>query len=99
MTRQDGGDGEVPWESWRSCSWGWRPARLAGMATGGRGFGFLGSIVAGVIGALLGGVIGSAAFGWDVSGLDVGSVVLAFLGAVLLLLILRAIPGTRPFER
>ena len=61
------------------------------MITGtGRGFGILGNIVVGVVGAL---------FGWDVTGFNVGSIVLAFLGTVLFLLILRAIPGRQPFER
>jgi len=72
---------------------------LAGMAMGGRGFGVLGNIVVGIIGAFVGGFVGSALFGWDVTGFNVGSIVLAFLGAVLFLLILRAIPGTQPFER
>jgi uncharacterized membrane protein YeaQ/YmgE (transglycosylase-associated protein family) len=72
---------------------------LAGMAMGGRGFGILGNIVVGVIGALLGGFIGGALFGWDVSGFNLGSILLAFIGAVVFLLILRAIPGTQPFER
>jgi uncharacterized membrane protein YeaQ/YmgE (transglycosylase-associated protein family) len=61
------------------------------MITGtGRGFGILGNIVVGVVGAL---------FGWDVTGFNVGSIVLAFLGTILFLLILRAIPGRQPFER
>jgi uncharacterized membrane protein YeaQ/YmgE (transglycosylase-associated protein family) len=72
---------------------------LAGMAMGGRGFGILGNIVVGIVGALLGGFVGSFLFGWDVTGINVGSIVIAFLGAVLFLLILRAIPGTQPFER
>jgi uncharacterized membrane protein YeaQ/YmgE (transglycosylase-associated protein family) len=72
---------------------------LAGMAVGGHGFGILGDIIVGVVGALLGGFVGSALFGWDVTGFNVGSIVLAFLGAVLFLLILRAIPGRQPFER
>ena len=72
---------------------------LAGMAMGGRGFGILGNIVVGVVGALLGGFVGSAVFGWDVTGFNIGSIVLAFLGAVLFLLILRLIPGKQPFER
>ncbi len=72
---------------------------LAGKAMGGRGFGVLGNIVVGVIGALLGGFVGSALFGWDVTGFNIGSIVLAFLGAVLFLLILRMIPGKQPFER
>jgi uncharacterized membrane protein YeaQ/YmgE (transglycosylase-associated protein family) len=72
---------------------------LAGMAMGGRGFGVLGNIVVGIVGALLGGFVGSFLFGWDVTGINIGSIVLAFLGAALFLLILRAIPGQQPFER
>jgi uncharacterized membrane protein YeaQ/YmgE (transglycosylase-associated protein family) len=69
------------------------------MAMGGRGYGILGNIVVGVIGALLGGFVGGALFGWDVSGFNLQSILLAFLGAVLFILILRAIPGAQPFER
>jgi uncharacterized membrane protein YeaQ/YmgE (transglycosylase-associated protein family) len=72
---------------------------LAGMAMGGRGFGVIGNIVVGVIGALLGGFVGSAVFGWDVTGFNLGSILLAFLGAVLFLVILRLIPGKQPLER
>jgi uncharacterized membrane protein YeaQ/YmgE (transglycosylase-associated protein family) len=72
---------------------------LAGMAMGGRGFGLIGNLVVGVVGALLGGFVGSAVFGWDVTGINIGSILLAFLGAVLFLLILRAIPGKQPLER
>ena len=72
---------------------------LAGMVVGGHGFGIIGDIIVGVVGALLGGFVGSFLFGWDVTGFNVGSIVLAFLGAVLLLMILRAIPGRQPFER
>jgi uncharacterized membrane protein YeaQ/YmgE (transglycosylase-associated protein family) len=57
------------------------------------------NIVVGIIGALLGGFVGGALFGWDVSGFNLGSILVAFIGAVLFLLILRAIPGTQPFER
>ena len=53
----------------------------------------------GIIGAFIGGFVGSALFGWDLTCFNVGSIVLAFLGAVIFLLILRAIPGTQPFER
>ena len=72
---------------------------LAGMVMGGRGYGVLGNIVVGVIGAFLGGIVGSYLFNWDMSGFNLPSILLAFLGAVLFLLILRAIPGTQPFER
>jgi len=72
---------------------------LAGMAMGGRGFGILGNIVVGIVGAFIGGFIGSALFGWDVTGFNIGSILVAFIGAVVFLLILRLIPGTQPFER
>ena len=62
-------------------------------------FDSLGNIVVGVIGALLGGFVGSMLLGWDVTGFNLGSIMLAFLGAALFLLILRAIPGAQPFER
>ena len=72
---------------------------LAGMMMGGRGFGVLGNIVVGIIGAIVGGFVGSALFGVGVTGFDISSILVAFLGAVVFLLILRAIPGTQPFER
>lgn len=72
---------------------------LAGTVMGGRGYGMIGNIVVGVIGALLGGFVGSALFGWDVSGFNIQSILVAFLGSVLFLGILRLIPGTQPFER
>jgi uncharacterized membrane protein YeaQ/YmgE (transglycosylase-associated protein family) len=72
---------------------------LAGMMMGGRGFGVVGNIVVGILGAIIGGFLGSALFGVDVNGINVQSILVAFLGAVVLLLILRAIPGRQPFER
>jgi len=70
---------------------------LAGMIMGGSR-GILGNIVVGVLGAIIGGFVGSALFGWDVSGFNLSSVLLAVLGSVILLGILRAIPGRQPFE-
>ena len=72
---------------------------LAGMAMGGRGFGTLGNIVVGIIGSLVGGFLANMFFGMDPSGFSIGSIVVAFLGAVVFLAILRAIPGSQPFER
>jgi uncharacterized membrane protein YeaQ/YmgE (transglycosylase-associated protein family) len=72
---------------------------LAGMVMGGRGFGVLGNIVVGVIGAFVGGFLASMFFGMDVSGFNLESVFVAFAGAVVFLLILRAIPGRQAFER
>lgn len=72
---------------------------LAGMAVGGHGFGVLGDIVVGIVGALIGGFLASTFFGLDVSGFNLPSVLVAFLGSVVFLLILRAVPGRQPFER
>jgi uncharacterized membrane protein YeaQ/YmgE (transglycosylase-associated protein family) len=69
---------------------------LASYAIGGVGYGILGDIVIGVIGAVLGGwlfrQLGIAApFG----GL-LGTIVVATIGSVVLLLVLRALRGSRP---
>ena len=72
---------------------------LAGLVLGGRGFGILGNIVVGVVGALVGGFLSSALLGWDVSGFNLQSILVAFAGAIVFLLVLRAIPGRQPFER
>jgi uncharacterized membrane protein YeaQ/YmgE (transglycosylase-associated protein family) len=70
---------------------------IAGMLTGG-GRGLLGNLVLGVIGGLLGGFIGSMLLGWDMTGINLGSIALATLGAILLVLVLRMIPGRQPLE-
>jgi uncharacterized membrane protein YeaQ/YmgE (transglycosylase-associated protein family) len=70
---------------------------LAGLVMGG-GRGLLGNIVLGVLGAFIGGFVGSLLFGWDVTGFNVGSILLATLGAIILVAILRAIPGGQPLE-
>jgi uncharacterized membrane protein YeaQ/YmgE (transglycosylase-associated protein family) len=72
---------------------------LAGMMMGGRGFGIVGNIVVGIVGALVGGFLGGTLFGVGVDGFNLQSILVAFLGAVVFLLILRAIPGRQPFER
>lgn len=67
---------------------------LAGLIMGG-GFGILGDIVVGILGALLGGWLGSTFLGLDVTGFNLTSILLAVLGAVILIFILRAISGAR----
>lgn len=68
---------------------------LAGQVMKGSGYGVIGDIIIGIIGALIGGFLASAVFGVNaVSGLNVVSVVVAFIGAVILVAILRAVaPG------
>ena len=71
---------------------------LAGLVMGGRR-GILGNIVVGMIGALIAGFLGSKLLGWDVmTGINLGSIALATLGAIVLIAILRAIPGAQPLE-
>jgi len=64
---------------------------LAGTVVKGRGFGLIGDIIVGVIGGLLGGFIATYLFhvGDPMSGINLTSILVAFAGAVLLILILR----------
>ena len=66
---------------------------LAGIVVKGGGFGIIGDLIIGVIGALLGGFIFGllhiAAYGL------IGELVVAFVGAVVLLLLLRLVGGGR----
>ena len=62
---------------------------LAGKVVRGGGFGVVGDMIVGVIGAFLGGWLFSL-IGISAGGL-IGSLVTAFVGAVVLILILRAI--------
>ena len=62
---------------------------MAGYVTNGRSFGLMADLIAGTIGAWLGGAALDA-FGLDWAGL-LGSLVLSFLGAVILLAFLRLV--------
>jgi uncharacterized membrane protein YeaQ/YmgE (transglycosylase-associated protein family) len=67
---------------------------LARMVTGDASLGCLGTIVVGILGALIGGALFRWATGTEADTFDefdLGSIVVAFLGASLLLLVLRAI--------
>lgn len=57
--------------------------------------GILGDLIVGVVGALIGGWIMSAFGAGSYSGLNIWSIFVAFVGAVVLLLILRAVTGRR----
>ena len=70
---------------------------LAGLVVKGGGFGCIGDIIVGVIGGLLGGWLASSFFhmGDPMSGINIESIVVAFIGAVILIIILRLISGRR----
>ena len=64
---------------------------LASLAVGGVGYGLLGDIVIGIVGAFLGGwLFGVLHIRVPFSGIG-GTIFVAFIGAVVLLLILRAV--------
>ncbi len=64
---------------------------LAGQVMKGRGFGLIGNIVIGIIGALVGGWLAGAVFNIQnaVSGFNLTTIIVAFLGAVLVLYVAR----------
>jgi len=70
---------------------------LAGLVVKGGGFGILGDIILGIVGALIGGFIASAIFhvADPVSGINVTTIVIAFIGAVIVIWLLRALGGSR----
>jgi uncharacterized membrane protein YeaQ/YmgE (transglycosylase-associated protein family) len=69
---------------------------LASMVMGtNRSQGLFADIIVGIVGGVLGGfLLGALGVGGAVTGINIGSVVVAFIGAVVLLLILRAVRGT-----
>ena len=71
---------------------------LAGSVMRGRGFGLIGNIIMGIVGALVGGWLASTLFNMPdaVNGINIGSIVVAFLGAIVAILIVRALPGRSP---
>ena len=64
---------------------------------GGRG-NIVTDIIVGIIGAIVGGFLASQLFGVanPVNGINLGSIVVAFLGAVVAIAIVRALPGRSP---
>jgi uncharacterized membrane protein YeaQ/YmgE (transglycosylase-associated protein family) len=73
---------------------------LAGMVMKGGGYGLIGDIIVGVVGGLLGGFIASYFFhvGDPMSGINLESILIAFLGAIVLLFLLRLMGGRRVFR-
>ena len=70
---------------------------LASRVMRGGGYGLVGDIVVGVVGALIGGFLASTLLKMPnaVNGINVTSILVAFVGAVILLAILRAVGGRR----
>jgi uncharacterized membrane protein YeaQ/YmgE (transglycosylase-associated protein family) len=70
---------------------------LAGQVVQGTGFGLLGDIIVGVVGGLVGGFLASQLFNMPdaVNGFNLGSIVVAFLGAIVVIVVIRLLRGGR----
>ena len=75
---------------------GWLASRLMGAG----GYGLIGDLVVGVLGAFAGGWLAARFLGIDVTGINATSIAVAVVGAVLLIVIFRALmPGRRGLSR
>lgn len=64
---------------------------LAGMVMKGGGYGIVGDILLGIVGAFIGGFLASTLFGVDaINGFDLTTILVAFIGAVIVVAISRA---------
>lgn len=70
---------------------------LAGELMRGSGFGLLGNMIVGIIGGLLGGFLATALFNVadPLSGINIMTIIVAFLGSVVLLGLLGLLRGAR----
>jgi len=70
---------------------------LAGQVMRGGGYGVIGDIIVGVLGGLFGGWVAFYFFhvGDTMTGINMVSILVAFMGAILLILVLRMIGGRR----
>ena len=72
---------------------------IAGMIMGGRGYGILRDIILGIAGALIGGFLTTMFLGVPVTGLNVISLIIAVIGAILLIVIIRLVTHRRVWGR
>lgn len=72
---------------------------LAGLVVKGGGYGLIGDTLLGVVGALVGGFLASALFAVSdpISGINLPTIVVAFLGAIIVVWIVRALAGRTAF--
>jgi uncharacterized membrane protein YeaQ/YmgE (transglycosylase-associated protein family) len=66
---------------------------IAGWLMGQRGRELLSCVVVAVLGAVIGGFMAAVVLGLDISGIDITSLIVAAMGALALVLFLRAIPA------
>lgn len=59
------------------------------------GYGIIGDIVLGIVGALVGGFFSSYLLGRDITGINLESILIATVGAIIVIAIARAVSGRR----
>ena len=71
---------------------------LTGLVMRSRGYTIIGDIIIGIVGGMLGGFLASFLLRIPnpLTGINISSVVIAFLGSVLLVALVRALPGGSP---
>jgi len=68
---------------------------LAGQFMKGGGYGLVGDIVLGIVGALVGGFLASTLLGLDVNGFNIISILIAFVGACIVIAVARMLTTGR----
>ena len=68
---------------------------IASRLMGAGGYGLLGDIIVGILGAWLGGWLATQFLGLDVTGVNVTSIVIGVVGAVILIVVSRALMPRR----
>jgi uncharacterized membrane protein YeaQ/YmgE (transglycosylase-associated protein family) len=69
---------------------------LASMVTHSRG-GLIFDLILGIVGAVVGGFLAGVLFGADyTTGINITTIITAFIGAVVVVLLVRALPGRSP---
>jgi uncharacterized membrane protein YeaQ/YmgE (transglycosylase-associated protein family) len=86
---------KIKWDCYRGLWWGAIAGWLSGQVMKGRSFGLLGDIIVGVVGGLIGGLLAGALFKVPnaVNGFNLTSILVAFLGAVVLIVVVRMFQG------
>jgi uncharacterized membrane protein YeaQ/YmgE (transglycosylase-associated protein family) len=73
---------------------------IASRLMGEGGYGLIGDIVVGILGAVIGGWLAAQVLKIDVTGVDLQSIAIGIVGAIILIAIFRALtPGRRGFSR
>jgi len=71
-------------------------AGVVAQALVGGGFGLIGTIVLGIVGALVGGYLAGSVLGVaDVTGINIESIVVAVVGAIIVVVVYRGLTGRR----